>query len=104
MMQRLEAALEQVTPGGSGDYRDAIPARRYAEPHEIANVVAYLAVDAPLYLTGAAIPCSTALCKRDGCTEQAAELRLGAGDHGPAVPRGRFCGARTNVVASSPES
>ena len=61
MMQRLEAALEQVTPGGSGDYRDAIPARRYAEPHEIANVVAYLAVDAPLYLTGAAIPVDGAL-------------------------------------------
>jgi len=61
MMQRLEVALEQVSPGRSGGYRDAIPARRYAAPSEVANVVAYLALDAPLYLTGAAIPVDGAL-------------------------------------------
>lgn len=61
MMERLEAALEQVPPEQSHNYRDAIPARRYAEPAEIANVVAYLALEAPLYLTGAAIPVDGAL-------------------------------------------
>lgn len=56
MMQRLEVALGKIVPTSSSAYSAAIPAGRYAEPREVAEVVAYLALEAPTYLTGTAIP------------------------------------------------
>lgn len=56
MMQRLESALAEIGPTSSAAYETMIPAGRYAKPSEIAEVVAYLALEAPTYLTGAAIP------------------------------------------------
>lgn len=37
-------------------YRDSIPLRRFAEPSEIATVIAFLASDAASFITGAVIP------------------------------------------------
>jgi 3-oxoacyl-[acyl-carrier protein] reductase len=45
MMTRVEAVAGRIE----------IPARRYASPEEIAEVAAWLALEAPAYLTGAAI-------------------------------------------------
>ena len=42
-------------------FADAVPAGRYASAAEIADVAAYLALEAPLYLTGAAIVVDGAL-------------------------------------------
>jgi NAD(P)-dependent dehydrogenase (short-subunit alcohol dehydrogenase family) len=52
MMSRVEAGLG-VERGG---WRSTIPAGRYADVGEIAETAAWLLLDAPLYLTGAAIP------------------------------------------------
>lgn len=48
MMARIEGRL-------AASFRDAIPMRRYAEPSEVAGIVAYLICDAPPYLTGASL-------------------------------------------------
>jgi NAD(P)-dependent dehydrogenase (short-subunit alcohol dehydrogenase family) len=54
MMERIERELEAIT-GAEASFADAIPAGRYAAPGEVAGLVAYLALDAPPYLTGAAL-------------------------------------------------
>jgi NAD(P)-dependent dehydrogenase (short-subunit alcohol dehydrogenase family) len=54
MMSRVEQAA-------GGSFVDAIPAGRYATTEEIADVAAYLALEAPPYLTGAAIVVDGAL-------------------------------------------
>jgi NAD(P)-dependent dehydrogenase (short-subunit alcohol dehydrogenase family) len=52
MLARIEAGLG-VEPGG---WTGTIPAGRYADLGEIAEAAAWLLLEAPLYLTGAAIP------------------------------------------------
>jgi NAD(P)-dependent dehydrogenase (short-subunit alcohol dehydrogenase family) len=54
MMSRIERALESLT-GNTARFEGAVPMGRYAEASEVANLVTYLALDAPLYLTGAAL-------------------------------------------------
>jgi len=54
MMGRIEAALADAL-GAPASFEAAIPAGRYARPEEVANLTAYLALDAPPYLTGAAV-------------------------------------------------
>jgi NAD(P)-dependent dehydrogenase (short-subunit alcohol dehydrogenase family) len=54
MMSRIERALESLT-GNTASFEGAVPMGRYAEAAEVANLVTYLALDAPLYLTGAAL-------------------------------------------------
>jgi NAD(P)-dependent dehydrogenase (short-subunit alcohol dehydrogenase family) len=55
MLARIEeqlAELDGVTmPGPAG-----VPMARYAEPAEVAELVVFLALDAPEYITGAALP------------------------------------------------
>jgi len=60
MMERIEHGLEQLT-GAHASFVDAIPAQCYATPQEVAGFVAYLALDAPPYLTGAALVIDGAL-------------------------------------------
>jgi NAD(P)-dependent dehydrogenase (short-subunit alcohol dehydrogenase family) len=60
MMARIERALEERT-GRPASFENAVPMGRYAEASEVANLVTYLALDAPLYLTGAAIVIDGAL-------------------------------------------
>ena len=54
MMERIERDLEAIT-GAKASFVEAIPAGRYATSGEVADLVAYLALDAPPYLTGAAL-------------------------------------------------
>jgi NAD(P)-dependent dehydrogenase (short-subunit alcohol dehydrogenase family) len=54
MMERIERDLEVVT-GAKASFAEAIPAGRYAAPREVAELVAFLALDAPSYLTGATL-------------------------------------------------
>jgi 3-oxoacyl-[acyl-carrier protein] reductase len=54
MMGRIETAA-------GGPVTASIPAGRYASPAEVADVAAYLALEAPPYLTGAAIVVDGAL-------------------------------------------
>lgn len=54
MMGRIESGLSRVG-GGDGSFVSSIPAGRYAQADEVANVIAYLALEAPPYLTGAAV-------------------------------------------------
>ena len=50
MVDRIATGLEEL--GMPGSYESAVPLGRYAEADEIAEVVRYLACDAPDYLTG----------------------------------------------------
>lgn len=53
MMERIEARLgELMGSGGPVSFISGIPAGRYAAPAEIARIVAYLALEAPDYVTG----------------------------------------------------
>jgi NAD(P)-dependent dehydrogenase (short-subunit alcohol dehydrogenase family) len=54
MMERIEGALGALA-GAPVSFEDAVPMGRYARPAEVAELVAYLAVDAPAYITGAAL-------------------------------------------------
>jgi meso-butanediol dehydrogenase/(S,S)-butanediol dehydrogenase/diacetyl reductase len=54
MMDRIEEALGALA-GAPVSFEDAVPMGRYARPAEVAELVAYLAVDAPAYITGAAL-------------------------------------------------
>jgi NAD(P)-dependent dehydrogenase (short-subunit alcohol dehydrogenase family) len=54
MINRITDNLSVCT-GRPVSFVESIPFGRYARPHEIGDVVAYLAVDAPLYLTGTTI-------------------------------------------------
>ncbi len=49
MTQELDEALQK-------QYKEAIPAGRFAEPDEVANVVRWLASDEASYISGAVIP------------------------------------------------
>jgi len=55
MMERIDDRLAALR-GGPPDGPDAVPMARYAEPSEVAELVAFLALEAPAYVTGAAIP------------------------------------------------
>jgi NAD(P)-dependent dehydrogenase (short-subunit alcohol dehydrogenase family) len=60
MMGRIEASLQDLT-GTPTSFVPAIPMKRYAQPAEVADLVAYLALDAPPYITGAAVVIDGAL-------------------------------------------
>jgi meso-butanediol dehydrogenase / (S,S)-butanediol dehydrogenase / diacetyl reductase len=60
MMARIEERHTRVT-GKPLAYETQIPAGRYADPGEVAEVTAYLATEAPSYLTGQAIVVDGAL-------------------------------------------
>ena len=60
MMSRIERGLEALT-GQPASFEHAVPMGRYADASEVANLVSYLALDAPLYLTGAALVIDGAL-------------------------------------------
>ena len=57
MLGRINRELGQITgtPVDVAGER-SVPMGRHADPREVAELVAYLAVDAPLYMTGAALP------------------------------------------------
>jgi NAD(P)-dependent dehydrogenase (short-subunit alcohol dehydrogenase family) len=55
MMSRIDDRLAALQGGRAAD-PDDVPMGRYADPAEVAELVAYLALDAPAYLTGTAIP------------------------------------------------
>lgn len=54
MMERIETSLAEQT-GSPASFAPAIPMKRYASPSEVADLVAYLALEAPPYVTGAAL-------------------------------------------------
>jgi NAD(P)-dependent dehydrogenase (short-subunit alcohol dehydrogenase family) len=56
MMNRIEARLGQSAGTGPVSFLPAIPAGRYGRPEEVAELTAWLALDAPAYITGAAMP------------------------------------------------
>lgn len=60
MLQRI-LSQEQAATGRRPDVTASVPMRRKAEPGEVASTVAYLALDAPLYMTGASIVLDGAL-------------------------------------------
>ena len=60
MMDRIEARLGELR-GEPVSFLPAIPMGRYARPDEIAEVVAYLALEAPIYVTGTALVVDGAL-------------------------------------------
>jgi NAD(P)-dependent dehydrogenase (short-subunit alcohol dehydrogenase family) len=56
MLRRIEGEIAQITgapadPSGA----ESVPIGRHAQPSEIAELVTYLAADAPVYMTGAAL-------------------------------------------------
>jgi NAD(P)-dependent dehydrogenase (short-subunit alcohol dehydrogenase family) len=55
MMTRIEERLGAVAGTGTASFLDAIPSGRYCRPTEVAEMVAWLALDAPTYITGAAL-------------------------------------------------
>ncbi len=55
MMGRIEREMARLGGTASVTYESAIPAGRYADAAEVANLVGYLATEAPKYLTGAAL-------------------------------------------------
>jgi NAD(P)-dependent dehydrogenase (short-subunit alcohol dehydrogenase family) len=60
MMERIEDSLGALVEGDSS-FVGAIPAGRYADPDEVAGLIAYLIFDAPSYLTGEALVIDGAL-------------------------------------------
>jgi NAD(P)-dependent dehydrogenase (short-subunit alcohol dehydrogenase family) len=56
----MRVAEEHVAPGdpeaGKRAFANNIPLGRYAQPEEVAGLVAYLASDAAMFVTGTAIP------------------------------------------------
>ncbi len=55
MMERIEARLGELAGSAPVSFLADIPAGRYAEPSEVAGLACYLALDAPSYVTGAAL-------------------------------------------------
>lgn len=55
MMGRIEARLGELAGGGPASFVGSIPMRRYADPAEVGETVAWLALEAPRYVTGTAI-------------------------------------------------
>ena len=54
MMDRIEMRLAEAT-GSRASFAPAIPMKRYARASEVADLVAYLALEAPTYITGASL-------------------------------------------------
>jgi len=54
MMERIEEQLTALT-GKAVSFVPSVPMGRYARPDEVADLVAYLALEAPVYMTGAAL-------------------------------------------------
>jgi NAD(P)-dependent dehydrogenase (short-subunit alcohol dehydrogenase family) len=55
MMGRIEARLGELAGGGPASFVGSIPMRRYADPGEVGETVAWLALEAPRYVTGTAL-------------------------------------------------
>jgi NAD(P)-dependent dehydrogenase (short-subunit alcohol dehydrogenase family) len=55
MMSRIEARLGELAGTGPVSYVGSIPMGRYCDPAEVAQTVAWLALDAPAYVTGTAM-------------------------------------------------
>ncbi|MCC6833310.1 MAG: SDR family oxidoreductase [Thermoleophilia bacterium] len=55
MMDRIEARLGELAGTGPASFTGSIPMGRYADPREVAQAVAWLALEAPVYITGSAI-------------------------------------------------
>jgi NAD(P)-dependent dehydrogenase (short-subunit alcohol dehydrogenase family) len=55
MMSRIEQRLGEIAGTGPASFLDAIPVGRYCTPEEVADVVSWLALEAPSYITGAAL-------------------------------------------------
>jgi NAD(P)-dependent dehydrogenase (short-subunit alcohol dehydrogenase family) len=52
MMGRIEARLGEIAGTGPASFVDSIPAGRYCDPAEVGALVAWLALEAPPYITG----------------------------------------------------
>jgi NAD(P)-dependent dehydrogenase (short-subunit alcohol dehydrogenase family) len=55
MMGRIETRLGELAGTGPVSFLSAIPLGRYCDPDEVASTVAWLALEAPRYITGSAI-------------------------------------------------
>jgi NAD(P)-dependent dehydrogenase (short-subunit alcohol dehydrogenase family) len=55
MMGRIEARLGALGGGEPASFVGSIPMRRYADPSEVGEAVAWLALEAPRYVTGSAM-------------------------------------------------
>lgn len=55
MMARIEAQLGALAGTGPTSFVTSIPMGRYADPAEVAETVAWLALEAPVYITGTAM-------------------------------------------------
>ena len=55
MMTRIESRLGELAGTGPASFVPAIPMARYCDPAEVAQTVAWLATDAPPYITGSAL-------------------------------------------------
>ena len=52
MMERIETRIGEIQGTGPASFIHAIPARRYCDPAEVGVLVAWLALDAPDYVSG----------------------------------------------------
>jgi NAD(P)-dependent dehydrogenase (short-subunit alcohol dehydrogenase family) len=55
MMERIEAQLGEIAGSGPVSFVDGIPMGRYCDPREVAATVAWLALEAPSYVTGSTL-------------------------------------------------
>jgi NAD(P)-dependent dehydrogenase (short-subunit alcohol dehydrogenase family) len=55
MMGRIEAQLGELTGTGPASFVGSIPMGRYCDPAEVGETVAWLALEAPPYITGTAL-------------------------------------------------
>jgi 3-oxoacyl-[acyl-carrier protein] reductase len=55
MMERIEALLGELEGQGPVSFIPDIPAGRYCDPAEVGELVAYLTLEAPAYVTGSVL-------------------------------------------------